>query len=85
MANRSPNNKRLQKGEAGRDLVQVGENYTNTTTHTSNTTLNLWVSFFLIGVLALGGLAWALNVGLIKGSGNPQQTDQPSSTPAAKP
>ena len=53
----------------GGNLTQAGRDYKNTTS------VNLFMSFFIIGVLALGGLAWALNVGLIGGSENNQESN----------
>jgi hypothetical protein len=81
MTNPLPENKRSQKAKVGRDATIVGRDYT----HTTN--ISLWVSFFLIGVVALGGLAWAFNVGLIRNSGNPQvpQPNVTSTEKSAKP
>lgn len=74
MANLQSENK-SQEAQAGGNVQQVLGNYTNTTN------ISLWISFLLIGVLALGGLAWALNIAKIfEGSGNPQQTSQHSPT-----
>lgn len=73
MANLKPEYKVSQTAKAGGSVNQTGGNYTNTTN------ISLWISFLLIGVLALGGLAWALNIAKIfEGSGNPQQTSQPN-------
>jgi hypothetical protein len=79
MTSPQPDNKQSQKVKAGRDGAIVGRD----SIHTTN--INLWVSFFLIGVVALGGLAWAINVGLIGKSGNPNQAPQPSATSIEKP
>ncbi|MEM9485214.1 MAG: hypothetical protein AAGA83_16175 [Cyanobacteria bacterium P01_F01_bin.116] len=43
----------------GKNALQVGGDYTQTT----SINLNLLISVFFISVLALGGLAWAINVG----------------------
>ena len=63
-----------QSQEAGRDGIQVGRDYTNTTN------VSLWISFFVVVIFALGGLAWAFNVGLIK---NPQNTQQSQPSPSS--
>jgi hypothetical protein len=76
MTNPLPEEQRSQEAKAGRDATIVGGNYIRTTN------ISLWVSFFVVGVVALGGLAWALNfAGSIRGSGNPQQA--PQSSPAS--
>lgn len=49
-----------------------------------NTNINLSMPLFVLGVAALGGLTWALNLGLLKNSGNPQ-VSQPSGIPTEKP
>lgn len=81
MTNPLPENKQSQKAKAGRDATIVGRDYTRTTN------ISFWISFFLIGVVALGGLAWALNFGLIRDSGNPQapQPNVTSTEKSAKP
>ena len=43
----------------GKNALQVGGDYAQTT----SINLNLLISIFFISVLALGGLAWAINVG----------------------
>lgn len=77
MTNPLPENKQSQKVEAGRNATVVGRDYTRTTN------ISFWISFFLIGVLALGGLAWALNFiqGGANQGGNPTQA--PQSSPAS--
>ena len=56
--------------------MQVSGNYNNEQT----LSLNLMISVFFISVVALGGIAWALNVGW-NPVGNPtQDTPFPSST-----
>lgn len=67
MANPQTETKVSQEAKAGGRVQQIAGNYTNTTN----------ISFLLVGVLALGGLAWALNIGKITGE-NSQQTSQPS-------
>ena len=42
----------------GGNITQAGRDYTSTTN------MNFLISFFIIGVLALGGLTWAINFGL---------------------
>jgi hypothetical protein len=78
MTGNSPDEKQSQKAKAGRDSIQVGRDYSNTTN------ISLWISFFVIAVFALGGLAWALNIGLIRNPQNIQQS-QPNSTPNTSP
>lgn len=65
----------------GKNVTQVGGNMTTTTT-----TTNYNFVFFLIGLLALGGLAWGLNVvfGNNEG-GNPSQQQVQPASPAAEP
>ena len=67
MTNRSPDNRPLQK--AGRNAEFVGRDKITTTN------VSVWISFLLVGFLALGGIgiAWAINTGWLRGSGNPQQ------------
>lgn len=55
----------------GGNAMQVSGNYSNQQT----LSFNLMISVFFISIFALGGIAWALNVGL-NPIGNPQQTDQ---------
>ena len=70
-SNHSPSQKASnQRG----NVTQVGRDYTNTTN------LSFVASFFIIGVLALGGLAWALNVGLNQNPSNPILKPQQSSS-----
>ncbi len=64
----------VQTAKAGKNLTQVGRDYTST--------MNFNFTFFLIGILALGGIAWGLYVGVIeKPQVNPTQP-QPSVTKA---
>lgn len=62
--------KNNQSAKAGKDAIVVGRDYTN------SKSVTLWMPMFFIGVIALGSLAWALNVGSIRNSGNPQQLPQ---------
>ncbi len=60
-----PNHVEQNSNHVGKNSLQVGGNYTQST----SINLNLIISVFFISILALGGLAWALNVGLIDGGG----------------
>lgn len=66
---------------AGKNVTQVGGNMTTTTTTNYN------FVFFLIGLLALGGVAWGLNVvfGSNEGGNPSQQQVQPASPSAGSP
>lgn len=76
----SSHNSVTQTANAGGKVFQAGRDYN----HSSN--VNIWASFFLFGVLAFGGLAWAFNVGNIQNGGNPQQqSPQPAATATATP
>jgi hypothetical protein len=95
MQNQFPNNQSSQETELSKSVKQIAKAQGNinqsardlhyrSEISTRSTNVNLWISFFLIGILALGGLAWALNVGgLIKGYGSPQVV-QPSVFSAEK-
>ncbi|MBF2025304.1 MAG: hypothetical protein IGS48_00860 [Oscillatoriales cyanobacterium C42_A2020_001] len=73
-----PGNKRSQKAKAGRDVKMWGRD------QITSTNISLWIPFFLIGILALGGL-WAVNAGWLTRSGNPQQgAPQPTPTSTEK-
>ena len=50
---------RQTANNVGKNALQVGGDYTQTT----SINLNLLISVFFISVLAMGGLAWAINVG----------------------
>lgn len=63
-------------GHAGKNITQVGGNYTTT----SSFNLTLWVSLFAI--LALGGLAWAFTL-FNQGGQLPSSPGQASPSPAA--
>ncbi len=59
----------------GKNALQVGGDYTQTT----SINLNLLISVFFISVVALGGLAWALNLvgqGTGGGAGLPEAMEQ---------
>ncbi|MHC5762684.1 hypothetical protein [Nostoc sp.] len=53
-----------QKASNSRNVTLVGGNYSNT--------VNINILLLLIGVIALGGLAWALVIGLNEGGQSPQ-------------
>ncbi len=70
MSNHSPNKPSTQSVRAGRDAIQVGGNFTRTQTTNFN------FVFFLVGILALGGLSWGIYMaGVMPGApGGPSQT-----------
>ncbi|WP_073069412.1 hypothetical protein [Phormidesmis priestleyi] len=75
MTNNRPDERPVQQVKAGRNAEVIGGN------KIASTRVNVWIPFFLFGVLASGGLAWAVNSGWLTGSGNPQQSSpQPGST-----
>ena len=74
MSDHSSKVKKSQSAKAGKNAIVVGRDYTN------SKSVTLWIPMFFIGVTVLGGLAWALNVGSIRNSGNPQQLPQPNQT-----
>jgi hypothetical protein len=65
------------RAKAGRNANLTGRDNINNT--------NIYIPLFIIGIVALGGLAWALTVGLNNHGQNPQsgqpQLQQPQSTP----
>ncbi|GAB4136464.1 MAG: hypothetical protein Fur0046_10000 [Cyanobacteria bacterium J069] len=63
----------------GGNVNQAGGNVTTTTTTNYN------FVFFIIGLVALGGLAWALNLGNIQGGNSGQTTAPPVTSPTASP
>lgn len=76
----SPPARGTMTATGGKNVTQVGGNMTATTTTHYN------FVFFVIGLLALGGLAWGLNV--VFGSnegGNPSQPQVQPAAPAAEP
>ncbi len=78
MTTPSPNERPNQKLTAGRDATQVGGNYQQTT--------NFNFVFLIIGVLALGGLAWGLYIaGSIPNLGGNVEQQQTESAPASAP
>lgn len=78
MTNYPPGNKRSQKVIAKRNGELVGRD------KVISTNISFWIPFFLIGILALGGL-WAVNAGWLTRSGNPQQgAPQPTPTSTEK-
>jgi|688.fasta_scaffold438008_3 hypothetical protein len=57
-----------QKAESRGNLKQVaGDNHETTTTNA-----NIFVGIFFVLVLALGGIAWAVTIGLNHGGQTPQ-------------
>lgn len=57
-----------QKAESRGNLKQVaGDNHETTTTNA-----NIFVGIFFVLILALGGIVWALTVGLNQGGQTPQ-------------
>ena len=69
--NHSPSQKASnQRG----NVTQVGRDYTNTTS------VNFLISFFIIGILALGGLAGAILIGLNPSSNPTSKQEKSSST-----
>lgn len=80
MDNQPPEEQTRQTAKSGRNTTQVGRDYTSTT--------NFNFVFLIIGVLALGGLAWGLYIGPTYNPGvNPIPTSpsQTSPSPKAKP
>jgi hypothetical protein len=69
MAKRSEEHPPKISASAGRDITVVGRDYK------SGNTVNFWMPLLFIGVVTFGALAWAFNVGLLKGSGNLQQPE----------
>jgi hypothetical protein len=80
MDNHSSDEQSKQVAQAGRDATQVGRDFVNTKTTNFN------FVFFVIGILALGGLAWGLHVaGVIQGPSTSQSQPQTSTAPTKKP
>lgn len=76
-----PENTSQSANNASGNVTQVGGNYSNTMN------VNLFISLFFISILALGGLAWMLNIGFIGTTENTetgQQQSQPTSTTTTK-
>jgi hypothetical protein len=59
-----------QEGTAGKNVTIVGRDYKKTT--------NFNFVFFVVGLTALGGLAWGIYTGVISSPANNQQQAQPS-------
>lgn len=51
-----------QTANAGGDSLQVGGNYTSSTTSSTAKTNNFYISLFIIGILALGGVSLAISL-----------------------
>lgn len=82
MDNQSPNEPTHQTAKSGRNTTQVGRDYTNTKTTNFN------FVFLIVGVLALGGLAWGLYIGQTNNpevNPIPTHSSQTSPSPTAKP
>ena len=77
ISNHSPYQKANNQGG---NLTQAGRDYINTNT----TNMNFLISFFIIGVLAMGGLAWAIYAGLNQNSSNTQSELQKASPNSLK-
>jgi hypothetical protein len=60
----------IQKATAGKNITMVGRDYKKTT--------NFNFVFFVVGLTALGGLAWGIYTGVISSPANNQQQAQPS-------
>lgn len=75
----------MQEAKSKRDVTQVGRDYTNNSTNTNKNSFYLFISLFI--VLALGGLAWALVLGVNNNGQNPQseQQSQPNQLPTTTP
>lgn len=76
MNQNQPEHKRIsQKAKNSENVTQVAGNYTKT--------INIWL--FIIGIFALGGLAWAFVVGLNEGGQNPKtEQEKPTVTTPGK-
>ena len=74
----TPSNRTIQQTaqNIGRNAMQVSGNYNNQQT----VSLNLMISVFFISILALGGIAWALNLGP-NPQGSAEQTDRSPAAP----
>ena len=64
----------------GKNSTQVAGNYNSQQT----LNLNLVISVFFISILSLGGIAWALNVGLNPKGDSTQNGQSPSPTQVQK-
>lgn len=76
MAQQQPNDDKVRQDatNVGGNATQVGRDSTN------RSSVNFVIPLFFISILALGGLAWALAVGLNQGGQTPQSipTSQPT-------
>lgn len=74
-----PNHDRVHQNakNSNGNITQVGRDYKNTS--------NIFIPVFLIGILALGGLAWALTVGVNNHGQNPQSGQQKSEQQKSSP
>ncbi|MEO1393329.1 MAG: hypothetical protein AAFV90_10490 [Cyanobacteria bacterium J06634_5] len=73
MSKKHANSTQQKIEKAGNNALQVGGNYTQS----SSFNINILISIFFISVLALGGLAWAINLGMNKGGNSQSSTGQP--------
>ncbi|MEL6779719.1 MAG: hypothetical protein AAFO06_20970 [Cyanobacteria bacterium J06597_16] len=73
MSKKHANSTQQKIEKAGKNALQVGGNYTQS----SSFNINILISIFFISVLALGGLAWAINLGMNKGGNSQSSTGQP--------
>ncbi len=65
-----------QTATAGGDNLQVGGNYTSSTSKTNN----LYISLFIIGIMALGGVSLAISLW----GNSSQDATSPQSNPPAE-
>lgn len=79
MSDQQPRSTR-QVIKAGKNATQVGRDYIPS--HSFN--INILISLFFISVFALGGLAWAINLG-INPVGNPQSPERVESAESSEP
>lgn len=66
-----------QTATAGGDSLQVGGNYTNT--NSTSRTNNFYISLFIIGIMALGGVSLAIS---LWGNSSQDGTSPQSNPPA---
>ncbi len=82
MSEQQPNPPKQSAKNVRGNSVQVGRDFSQDSGN--STTISVFISVFVISVLALGGLAWAINVGpnasgngeLIEGA-NSSETNSP--------
>jgi hypothetical protein len=70
MSDQTPVKEPTQVATAGKNSIQVGRDYTST--------MNFNFTIFLIGILAMGGIAWGLYVGVVE-KPSVNQTQPPAS------